>query len=87
MSQDQQMNLDINSTTEIICESCGNNTFRPIFFLRKLSRFLSPDATDKVIPIDTLACAKCDHVNKEFYPVPESTKQETKSNNNTTENE
>jgi|LakMenE01Jun11ns_1017448.scaffolds.fasta_scaffold9450425_2 hypothetical protein len=86
---DPQMNLDINSTTPIVCESCGNNTFRPIFFLRKLSRFLSPDGNDKVIPIDTLACAKCDHVNKEFYPVPESTQTqtETNSNNNTTENE
>jgi hypothetical protein len=84
-----QTNLDINSTTPIICEECGNETFRPIFFLRKLSRLLSPDGLDKVIPIDTLACLKCDHVNKEFYPVPEGiAKQETNSNNNNnTENE
>jgi hypothetical protein len=87
MSQ-AQSNLDINSTTPIVCEACGNATFRPIFFLRKLSRFLSPDGLDKVIPIDTLACSKCDHVNKEFYPVPEGiAKQETNSNNNNTENE
>lgn len=84
---DQQMNLDINSTTEIVCDNCGNNTFRPIFFIRKLSRFLSPDGTDKIIPIDSLACVKCDHVNKDFTPVPTSTKPETNSNNNKTENE
>jgi len=86
MSQ-QQMNLDINSTTEIVCENCGNNTFRPIFFIRKLSRFLSPDGLDKVIPIDSLACIKCDHVNKDFNPVPLITQPETNSNNNITENE
>lgn len=80
------MNLDINSTTEITCENCGNNTFRPIFFLRKLSRFLSPDGNDKVIPIDSLACLKCGHVNKDFNPVPHSTQTETQSNN-ITENE
>ena len=86
MSQ-QQMNLDINSTTEILCENCGNNTFRPIFFIRKLSRFLSPDGNDKIIPIDSLACTKCDHVNKDFNPVLLSTQPETNSNNNITENE
>ena len=69
MSQTQS-NLDINSTTPIVCEECGNETFRPIFFLRKLSRLISPDGSDRVIPIDTLACSKCDHINKEFYPIP-----------------
>lgn len=67
----QQQNIDINSTTEIICESCGNNTFKPIFFMRKLSRFLSPDGNDRVIPIDSLACVKCDHVNTDFNPIPQ----------------
>ena len=78
MSQ-QQPTLDINSTTEIACENCGNNTFRPIFFMRKLSRFLSPDGNDRVIPIDSLACVKCDHVNKDFNPISQL--------NNTKENE
>jgi hypothetical protein len=68
----QQPNIDIDSTSEIVCENCGHNTFRPIFFLRKLSRFLSPDGNDKVIPIDSLACVKCDHVNKDFNPTPQT---------------
>jgi hypothetical protein len=65
----QQANLDISSTTEIICENCGNNTFKPIFFIRKLSRFISPDGQDRIIPIDSLACVKCNHVNKDFNPI------------------
>jgi len=74
----QQMNFDINNTTEIVCEACGNDTFKPVFFLRKLSRLISPDGNDRVIPIDSLACAVCDHVNKDFIPVP---KQEPKIEN------
>ncbi len=62
----QQPNIDIDNTTEIVCEKCTNNTFKPIFFLRKLSRLLSPDGVDKVIPIDSLACDRCGHVNKDF---------------------
>jgi hypothetical protein len=65
----EQQNIDINSTTEIACEECGNNTFKPIFFMRKLSRFLSPDGNDRIIPIDSLSCAKCDHVNTNFNPI------------------
>ncbi len=65
----EQANLDISSTTEIVCENCGNNTFKPIFFIRKLSRFISPDGQDKIIPIDSLACVNCNHVNKDFNPI------------------
>lgn len=63
---EQNTNIDLNSTTEISCNECGNNTFKPIFFLRKLSRFVSPDGNDRVIPVDSLACEKCGHVNEEF---------------------
>lgn len=63
-------NLDINSTTPITCEACGNETFKPIFFLRKISRFLTGEDTDRVLPMDSLACVKCNFVNKEFNPNP-----------------
>ncbi len=62
------MNFDLNNTSEIICEECNNNTFKPIFYLRKLSGLLAPDGNSRVIPLDTLACLKCGHVNSEFKP-------------------
>lgn len=74
----QQQNIDLSSTTEVVCEECGNETFRPIFFLRKISRFITPDGNDRLVPIDSLECVKCGHVNKEFNPVPTQTK--TKDN-------
>jgi DNA-directed RNA polymerase subunit M/transcription elongation factor TFIIS len=74
----QQPNIDLSSTTEVVCEECGNQTFRPIFFLRKISRFITPDGNDRLVPIDSLECVKCGHVNKDFNPIPTQTK--TKDN-------
>ena len=69
-------NIDIaTKTTPIVCDACGNETFKPIFFLRKISRFLTGEDTDRVLPMDSLACVNCNNVNKEFNPNP------TKENN------
>ena len=72
-------NLDIaTKTTPIVCEACGNETFKPIFFLRKISRFLTGEDIDRVLPMDSLACVKCNNVNKEFNPNPNPTKVNNK---------
>ena len=70
MANQQQLNISPNDTTPIVCEECGHECFRPIVLLRKLSRFISPDGQEHVIPLDSMECSKCNHVNKEFYPVP-----------------
>ena len=87
-------NLDLSSTTPIICENCGNETFKPIFFLRKISRFLTGEdkelgqsivkavrlaVKDRVLPMDSLACVNCNHVNKEFNPNPISEQTQNKN--------
>ena len=45
----KQMNIDLDSTQEIVCDECGHNVFRPAFFLRKVSRFISPDGQDRLL--------------------------------------
>jgi len=72
-------NLDLSSTTPIICENCGNETFKPIFFLRKISRFLTGEDKDRVLQMDSLACVNCNHVNKEFNPNPISEQTQNKN--------
>lgn len=73
-------NLDLGSTTAILCDNCGNHTFKPIFFLRKLSRFLTGEDADRILPIDSLCCVECNHVNNEF--APPIVKQENNKQNN-----
>lgn len=36
--------------------------------LRKVSKFLTGDAQDGVLPIQTFVCAKCGHINEDFMP-------------------
>ena len=64
----QQFNVDISQTTEVVCEQCGNTTFNHVFQLRKLSALLSPAGQETMIPMQVFACAKCGHVNKGFEP-------------------
>ena len=66
--QQQSIPMDINKTTEIKCDECENNTFVAITFLRKVSRLISPDGEEHLWPLESMACAKCGHVNKEFDP-------------------
>ena len=62
----QNIQIDPKNTIAITCDECGSDKFRPIFFLRKVSRFITGEADDRIIPIDTLACLKCDHVNDDM---------------------
>ena len=77
----KQMNVDLDSTQEIVCDECGHNVFRPAFFLRKVSRFISPDGQDRLLPLDTMECSKCLNINKEFTTTKPKTKTKTKTNN------
>ena len=76
----KQMNIDLDSTLEIVCDECGHNVFRPAFFLRKVSRFISPDGQDRLLPLDTMECTKCGNVNKEFQAATPKPKTKIKTN-------
>jgi len=74
----EKVNININpgDTLPITCEECGCDKFRPIFFLRKISKFMTGEAEDRVMPIDSLACLECNHVNKQFQPFLTQNKKE-----------
>ena len=69
--QQQQMQVDLSQTTEVICEKCKNTTFNYVFKLRKLSALLSPSGQETMIPMQVFACVKCDHINSDFLPPEE----------------
>ena len=78
--QKENININVNpkDTLPITCELCGSDKFKPIFFLRKISKFITGEAEDRVMPIDSLACIECNHVNKQLQPFPNENK--TKEN-------
>lgn len=61
--------IDVKQTTEVICDSCGNNVFSQGVFLRKVSALLNPDGKDGYLPIPTFYCTSCGSVNVEFIPM------------------
>jgi uncharacterized Zn finger protein len=69
MSQQQlKVNVPLDKTLGIKCEACECETFQEALLLRKVSKFLTGQAQDGVLPIPTFVCTKCGHVNKDFYP-------------------
>tara|TARA_Y100000389_G_scaffold86549_1_gene83233 strand:+ start:485 stop:700 length:216 start_codon:yes stop_codon:yes gene_type:complete len=64
----QQQRIDINNTTEIVCEECGSKFFTEVMTLRKASKLLTGAANDQIVPIPVIRCADCGHVNKDFTP-------------------
>lgn len=58
----------LSNTKPIVCENCGNDVFVEGVKLRKVSRLLTGDTKDAVLPIPVFVCSKCYHVNKEFLP-------------------
>lgn len=69
MNREQQgLKIDFSQTTPEVCESCGNDTFKHLFKMRKLSALLAPTGEETMIPVQVFACAKCGHINKGFLP-------------------
>lgn len=63
-----QIRVNLQDAQDIVCDECGNNTFDTVLILKKLSALLSPTGKQEVVPVQTLACHKCGHINKEFLP-------------------
>ena len=65
-----QQRVDIGSTTPIICKNCNSETFEEVTYLRKESRLMSGLATDRLVPIQLIACSKCGNLVEDFIPAP-----------------
>jgi uncharacterized Zn finger protein len=63
-----QININLEDTTELKCDSCGHNVFQQGVLLRSLSRFITGSNQDSLIPISVFVCMKCGHVNDTFLP-------------------
>lgn len=62
------LNIDINQTSPVECESCGHMYFEQALHLRKASGILTGTGQTSYIPIPVFSCKKCGHINTEFLP-------------------
>jgi len=62
------VNVDINQTTPVLCDECNGTYFEQALVIRKVSTFLTGTGKPGFIPIPLFRCTECGHVNKEFVP-------------------
>lgn len=60
------VNIPLSKTTPVVCEECGNDTFKQVIYVRKVSKFLVGAPEDIIKPVPTFACDKCSYVNDDF---------------------
>lgn len=66
--EDMSINIKPQDTKSIKCENCEGEIFQEVFFLRKISKLLTGQINDQIIPLPTFQCIACGHINKEFTP-------------------
>jgi len=54
-----QQQLDISKADTIMCEECGNASFIPAFFLKKISALMSPTGKEAIVPMQVFSCGSC----------------------------
>ena len=64
----QNINVDINQTTPVLCEECGHEYFQQVLHIRQASGLITGTGQPSYIPIPVFACKECGHVNSEFLP-------------------
>lgn len=64
----QNLNISLEQTTEVLCGSCDHENFVQVLRLRKASGLLTGQDKPSYIPIPVFACNECGHVNEEFLP-------------------
>ena len=62
------LNVNLKDSEELRCEGCEGNIFEEKLMIRKISKFMTGQAQDSIMPIPVIACANCNHVNKMFKP-------------------
>ena len=66
----EQQQVNIANTLPVVCSECENETFKEVMYMRKESRLASGLPTDRMVPIQLIACAKCGELVEDFIPAP-----------------
>jgi DNA-directed RNA polymerase subunit RPC12/RpoP len=70
MEQGQQlpMNFNLNDARDMECQNCGGKIFLPAYRFKKISRLLTGQPKDSVMPIELYVCASCGAPLNELLP-------------------
>lgn len=67
MEQGLPNGVSLNDARDMSCE-CGNKTFMPGFRFKKLSKLMTGNPQDSIIPIEMYLCTQCSKALQELLP-------------------
>ena len=76
MEQGLPMGISLNDARDMDCE-CGNKTFMPGYRFKKLSKIMTGQPQDTIIPIEMYLCTQCGKALQELLPNELRDKQST----------
>ena len=68
MEQGLPNGVSLNDARDMVCE-CGNQTFMPGYRFKKLSKIMTGNAQDSIIPIEMYLCTQCGKALQELLPL------------------
>ena len=68
--QQQQMRVTLEDLTDLVCDECGDQYFRQVMMIKRLSPIVSPSGKEQFVPMPIFRCDGCGHVNDVFIPKP-----------------
>lgn len=68
MEQGLPLGMNLNDARDMECE-CGNKTFMPAFRFKKMSKLITGQAQDAIIPIEMYLCTQCGEALQELLPL------------------
>jgi uncharacterized Zn finger protein len=72
----QQPRVNLKECETIKCDNCQGIYFREVIYIKRVSRFMIPNATeDQTVPFPIYKCDSCGHINESFNPFEEDEKQ------------
>jgi len=66
MNQQELPKISLKDQPTLECEECGSKFFEEVVSIKKVSKLLTGEAQDTIVPFPTYRCADCKHVNEEF---------------------
>ncbi len=68
MEQGLPNGVSLNDARDMVCE-CGNKVFMPGYRFKKLSKIMTGNAQDSIIPIEMYLCTQCGKALQELLPL------------------
>jgi ribosomal protein S27AE len=63
-----KVQIDLSTSTPMVCPNCGYDVFMGAVKIRKISKLITGTPQDMILPIDVMVCGGCGEVNQELLP-------------------